>query len=160
MRPLPAIKLHAVLPEHRDGLFAQYSHPDSVRMAAFVFDDPFDRDEFEARMDRLLSMPSVLYRSILFGDDVAGAIASFDMEGQREVTYGVHPDLWGRGIATEALRLFLEEETTRPLHARAASDNRGSLRVLEKCGFRKKDTTVSFAPARGASIEETICVLS
>ena len=160
MSAVSAIELHQVLPEHRDGLFAQYSHPESVRMAAFVFGDPFDRGEFDARLDKLLAMPSILYRSIIVEGEVAGAIASFEMEGQREVTYGVHPELWDRGIATEALRLFLQEETTRPLHARAASDNRGSLRVLEKCGFRKVDTEVSFAPARGESIEETICVLN
>ena len=154
-----SVELHEVLPEHRNGLFAQYSHPESVRMAAFVFGDPFDREAFEARMDRLLAMPSVFYRTILYDGEVAGAIASFEMVGRREVTYGVHPDLWDRGIATAALRLFLEEETTRPLHARAASDNRGSLRVLEKCGFRKTGTEVNVAPARGESIEETLCVL-
>ena len=44
----------------------------------------------------------------------------------------------------------------RPLYARAASDNAGSLRVLGKTGFRIIDTEVSFAPARGTEIEETI----
>ncbi len=34
--------------------------------------------------------------------------------------------------------------------------NAGSLRVLEKTGFRIIETEVSFAPARGAEIEETI----
>jgi RimJ/RimL family protein N-acetyltransferase len=47
----------------------------------------------------------------------------------------------------------------RPLYARAASDNAGSLRVLEKTGFRVIDTEVSFAPARGGEIEETILQL-
>jgi RimJ/RimL family protein N-acetyltransferase len=46
-----------------------------------------------------------------------------------------------------------------PLYARAASDNAGSLRVLEKTGFRIIETEVSFAPARGAKIEETILQL-
>jgi RimJ/RimL family protein N-acetyltransferase len=52
--------------------------------------------------------------------------------------------------------LLLEVVRIRPLYARAASDNAGSLRVLEKTGFRIIDTEVSFAPARGAEIEETI----
>jgi RimJ/RimL family protein N-acetyltransferase len=55
--------------------------------------------------------------------------------------------------------LFLEVVRVRPLYARAASDNAGSLRVLEKTGFRIIGTEVSFAPARGAEIEETILQL-
>src|SRR5680860_458721 len=45
-----------------------------------------------------------------------------------------------------ALSLFLEVVRIRPLYARAASDNAGSLRVLGKTGFRIIDTEVSFAP--------------
>jgi hypothetical protein len=44
----------------------------------------------------------------------------------------------------------------RPLHARAASDNAGSLRVLRKSGFKVVGTETSFAPGRNADIEETI----
>jgi RimJ/RimL family protein N-acetyltransferase len=44
----------------------------------------------------------------------------------------------------------------RPLYARAASDNAGSLRVLKKAGFQAVETECSFAPARKTEIEETI----
>jgi len=44
----------------------------------------------------------------------------------------------------------------RPLYARAASDNAGSLRVLQKAGFHAFGTEYSFAPARNTEIEETI----
>jgi RimJ/RimL family protein N-acetyltransferase len=44
----------------------------------------------------------------------------------------------------------------RPLHARAASDNVGSLRVLQKSGFKIIGTENSFAPGRNSTIEETI----
>ena len=44
----------------------------------------------------------------------------------------------------------------RPLHARAASDNAGSLRVLRKAGFQVVGTEVAWANARGAEIEETL----
>jgi RimJ/RimL family protein N-acetyltransferase len=44
----------------------------------------------------------------------------------------------------------------RPLHARAASDNVGSLRVLQKAGFKIIGTENSFAPGRNCNIEETI----
>ncbi|MGY4766619.1 GNAT family N-acetyltransferase [Kribbella sp. CWNU-51] len=59
-------------------------------------------------------------------------------------------------MASTALTLFLQEQQIRPLHARAASDNAGSLRVLQKAGFHVTGTEVSYANARGAEIEETI----
>jgi hypothetical protein len=65
-----------------------------------------------------------------------GHIASFDLEGHREVTYWIGREDWGRGLATRALQEFMQVEATRPLYARAASDNAASIRVLTKCGFR------------------------
>ena len=156
MAPKPTVSLLPVRPEHYDALFAQYSHPESVSMAAFVFGDPTDRSSYEERLEKLLADPDILYRCILANDIAVGGIASFLMEQNRELTYGIHPDFWNRGIATEALRLFLKEETTRPLHARAASDNGGSRRVLEKCGFEQTGTELSFAPARNRKIEESL----
>ncbi len=64
--------------------------------------------------------------------------------------------LWGRGVASAALWIFLAETAERPLYARAASDNLGSLRVLEKAGFRRFGVNRDFAPGRGEEIEETI----
>jgi len=54
----------------------------------------------------------------------------------REVGYWLGKAYWGKGIATHALELFLEIETTRPLYAAAVKNNTGSIRVLEKCGFK------------------------
>ncbi|MET0578289.1 MAG: GNAT family N-acetyltransferase, partial [Ilumatobacteraceae bacterium] len=48
-------------------------------------------------------------------------------------------EYWGRGIATAALTAFLGEVTERPLHADVLKTNVGSLRVLQKCGFRLHD---------------------
>jgi RimJ/RimL family protein N-acetyltransferase len=48
---------------------------------------------------------------------------------------------------------------TRPLHARAASDNVGSLKVLQRAGFTITGTEISYAAGRGAEIEETLLVL-
>jgi RimJ/RimL family protein N-acetyltransferase len=90
---------------------------------------------------------------------LAGTIASFPVEGQTEVTYWIDRAAWGKGIATRALALLLDLVTTRPLYARAASDNAGSLRVLQKCGFRATGTEKSFAAGRNEDIEETILQL-
>ena len=49
--------------------------------------------------------------------------------------YWLGSDYWGKGIATQALRQFLQIDTVRPLYAHVAKHNLGSRRVLEKCGF-------------------------
>jgi RimJ/RimL family protein N-acetyltransferase len=51
---------------------------------------------------------------------------------------------------------LLELVPVRPIYARAASDNAGSMRVLQKSGFVVIGTENSFAPARQREIEETI----
>lgn len=154
-----AVILRPVRESDLDALFRQRSDPESVRMAAFTPEDPDDRQRFDAHMVRVMESPEITQRAITWEGELVGSIASFVVEGQTEVTYWIDRAVWGRGIASRALSLFLEVVRIRPLYARAASDNAGSLRVLEKNGFRIIDTEVSFAPARGAEIEETILQL-
>ena len=85
-----------------------------------------------------------------------GHIASFDLEGQREVTYWIGREDWGRGIATRALQEFLQLEATRPLYARAASDNAASIRVLTKCGFLIVGEGRGFADGRNEETDEVV----
>jgi hypothetical protein len=47
-------------------------------------------------------------------------------------------------------------DRSRPLHARVASDNVASRRVLEKCGFRVVATERNVAEARSAEIEALV----
>ena len=57
------------------------------------------------------------------------------MDGQNAVGYWIAEHYWGRGIASRALALLLEEVTIRPLTAPVAKHNHASIRVLERCGF-------------------------
>ena len=56
-----------------------------------------------------------------------------------EVTYFIHRDYGGRGYATEVVRASLregfEDLDVPAIGAFAKPENRGSIRVLEKCGF-------------------------
>lgn len=139
-----------------DALFEQRRDPEGVQMAAFTPADPDDRNAFDAHMARVRSSPDITMRAVLCDGRLAGSIASFPSEGQTEVTYWIDRALWGRGVATQALGLLLELVPARPLYARAASDNAGSLRVLQKCGFHPVGTEKSFAAGRNENIEETI----
>lgn len=85
---------------------------------------------------------------------LVGSIASFAAAGQTEVTYWIDRAAWGAGIASRALALLPDMVPARPLCA--ASDNSGSLRVLQKSGFSVIRTETSLAPARDGEIEEPI----
>lgn len=139
-----------------DAIYEQGTDPESIRMAAFTAEDPTDRGGFLARMSRLRADPTVSNRVIDVDGAVAGTIGSFRIDDQLEVTYWVDRTLWGKGIASAALQLLLAETPERPVRARAASDNVGSLRVLEKAGFRRVGVDRGFAAGRGEEIEETI----
>jgi RimJ/RimL family protein N-acetyltransferase len=84
---------------------------------------------------KVLGDPTGVARTIELDGRVAGNVVSFLRAGRREVGYWVARELWGRGVATEALRQLLGEIAERPLHAIVARHNVGSRRVLEKCGF-------------------------
>jgi RimJ/RimL family protein N-acetyltransferase len=153
---MAVVALRPVADGDLDALFEQMRDPQGIWMAAFTAKDPDDRNAFDAHMATVRSSPDVTMRAVICDGRLAGSIASFDAEGRTEVTYWIDRALWGKGIATQALARLLELVPTRPLYARAASDNAGSLRVLHKCGFRAIGTENSFATGRSEEIEETI----
>ena len=158
---LREIELRDVVDSDLDVFFEYGRDPEAVRMAAFTAKDPDDYEAFLAHWKRILALPGVLNRTIIRGNEVLGSVASFEMDGQREVTYWIGKPYWGQGVATEALRLLLATvDPTRPMQARAAKDNVGSIRVLEKCGFRVIDEERGFANARGMEIDEVVLELS
>ena len=153
---MPVIALRPVVDNDLGPLFSQSRDPESVLMAAFTPDDPDDRTAFDAHMARVRSLPDVTMRAVTCDNDLVGSIAAFVFDGRTEVDYWIDRAAWGRGIASRALELLLDLVPARPLYARAASDNAGSLRVLQKSGFKVVGTENSFAPGRNSNIEETI----
>lgn len=156
---MSVVALRPVEDSDLDALFDQMRDPASVLMAAFTAEDPDDRGAFDARMAKVRSSPDTTLRAVTCDGRLVGSIGSFVLEGQTEITYWIERVAWGKGIATRAVALLLDLVPTRPLHARAASDNAGSLRVLRKSGFKIIGTETSFAAARKGEIEETILCL-
>ncbi|HEY7004491.1 MAG TPA: GNAT family N-acetyltransferase [Gaiellaceae bacterium] len=148
--------LREVRDEDLTVLFEQWADPVAMRMAAFTAPDHVDRDAFERRWSRLRADETVINRAIVVDGEVAGTIGSWGDPDEREVTYWIGRSYWGKGIATHALKAFLTVDPSRPLHARVASDNVASRRVLEKCGFRIIATDRGFADARSAEIDEFV----
>jgi RimJ/RimL family protein N-acetyltransferase len=155
--PVMQCALREVRDEDLAVLFEQWADPVAMRMAAFTARDHMDWDAFERRWSRLRADETVIARAIVVEDgEVVGTIGSWGDSDEREVTYWIGSAYWGRGIATGALNAFLAVDPSRPLHARVASDNVASRRVLEKCGFRIIATERSFAEARSSEIEELV----
>jgi len=67
-------------------------------------------------------------------------IDPFDPGWGVEISYFIHPDFQGRGIASElvefSLRHGFEEVGLKLIGAFTMPENRASARVLEKCGFK------------------------
>jgi RimJ/RimL family protein N-acetyltransferase len=139
-----------------DTLFDQMRDRESVQMAAFTAKDPDDRQAFDAHMARVRTSPDGTLRGVTRDGRLVGSIASFVIDGDTEITYWIDRSVWGQGIASRALAAFLDMVPVRPLQARAASDNIGSLKVLHEAGFRIIGTEISYANARRTEIEETL----
>lgn len=156
----PDIQLREIEEADLDIFFAHQQDEGAVYMAAFTAKDPSDRAAFDAHWQRNMANKENTNRTILVNGEVAGHVASFVMFGDLEVTYWIDRAYWGQGVATRALADFLEHvQKKRPIHGRAAKDNLGSIRVLEKCGFKKIGEDKGFANARGEEIFEIITIL-
>ena len=125
-------------------------------LAAFTSKDPTDKTAYLQKYTKFVSDPTINMKTIIVENIIAGSIAKFEMEGDAELTYWIDKKFWRKGVATKALKEFLNNENTRPIFGRVAFDNFGSQKVLEKCNFLKIGTDKGFANARQAEIEEFI----
>jgi RimJ/RimL family protein N-acetyltransferase len=139
-----------------EAFFEQQLDPEANWMAAFVREDPRDRAAFDAHWAKILNSTHITTRTIVAGGQVAGHISCYPRGGCLEVTYWLGREFWGRGLATQALDKLLQVVAGRPMSARAATDNIGSIRVLQKCGFNIIGKNKDFANGRGEDTEEYI----
>ena len=129
-------------------------------LAAFTSKDSADKAAYLKKYTPFLSDPTKNMKTILVDNVIAGSISKFVMHGDAEITYWIDKAFWNKGIATTALKNFLEVENTRPIFGRVAFDNFGSQKVLEKCGFVRIGSDRGFANARQKEIEEYIYKLA
>ncbi len=127
-----SLHLRDVSAEDLPVLFVQQLDEEATRMAAFP---SRSREAFDAHWAKILADGSLLKKAIVCDGEVAGNVVCFGTDGERQVGYWLGREHWGRGIATRALRLLLENVPHRPLRAHVAKHNVASRRVLEKCGF-------------------------
>ncbi len=116
-------------------LFEQQRDPEANAMAAFP---ARERDAFVEHWQTVVNgRDDVVARAIEADGALAGQVGCFVRDGRRLVGYWLGREFWGRGIATRALAQLVAVVPERPLHAWVALHNKGSIRVLEKCGFER-----------------------
>ena len=151
------VRLRNVIESDLPNFFEHQLDPEATRLAAFP---TRERDEFMAHWAKILCDAAVVTQTILFNGQVAGNIVSWEQPGKRLIGYWLGKDFWGKGIATQALVLFLRIVKTRPLYAYVAKQNVGSIRVLEKCGFTFLSEEFVPTDEHGAVIEEVLFKLA
>jgi len=109
---------------------------------------PRERTDFDAHWERILKDPLVIARTIVLNTAAVGFINVFQIEDEWFVGYWIDRTHWGRGIATRALGAILEIADVRPMLARVATENIGSIRALQRCGFVQIGEHVSEASER------------
>ncbi len=98
-----------------------------------------DHDAFMSHWAGILADPNLLALAIVSDGELVGNLGVFPDVGKRAIGYWIGREYWGRGIATDAVRLFLTGYPERPLYAWVIATNAASIRVLEKCGFQPAD---------------------
>jgi RimJ/RimL family protein N-acetyltransferase len=144
----------------REAMFELQRDPQANWMAAFGAKDPDDQEAHAAWWTRVRANPEAHMQTIEVDGQVAGSVSNFVMDGQREVSYWLGKAYWGRGLATWALSEHLKQLPERPLHARAAKDNIGSIRVLQKCGFALTSEDRGYSDYRQTDVDELLFTLA
>lgn len=127
-------------------------------MAAYQARNPADRAVFDHHWNSILNDPKVLVRTIEHEGEVVGSILVFDGEVP-EINFWTSTKYWGKGLTTSAVEAFLAEYTKRPLTAHVVQDNLGSIKVLERRGFKTIGTEQIFSNARAEVVTENVMQL-
>ena len=115
---------------------------------------------FEERMLKILAKPEIIILAVELDGKVLGTVGKWVAENHDEINYWIDPEHWGKGIASQAVKLFLEKHEHRPIYGHTAADNFGSIRVLEKNGFQRINVKTSWAEARSSEIQEISWILN
>lgn len=143
------IEIRPVIEADVETFYLHQADPEASAMAVFA---SRDRASHFEHWRKIAANPDLLARAVLVGGQVAGNVASWPADGRRLVAYWIGREFWGRGVGTQALRLFVAEIKVRPLFAEVVVTNPGSQRVLEKSGF----TRIEQRPSPDDGLEEFV----
>ena len=141
------LRLRPFGPDDVDALAEVYQHPLVARWIG-----PHTREDVEEEIAHQVEHQAALGYSLWAVEERAGGrligdcgLQPLERRGPEiELGYDLHPDAWGRGLATEGARAVMEQAFgPLGLHRVVAvvkPDNGASQRVLEKAGFNRAGT--------------------
>ena len=128
-----------------------------------AFPNPYSIDDARAFIAKAAGHSPRSYFAITVDGKLAGGIGYTQLSDVErigaEVGYWLGCEFWGRGIATEALRLmtrhaFRTNPVLRRLFALPYASNPASARVLEKAGYRLEGTLRQSAIKNGHVLDQ------
>ena len=146
--------LRDVRPSDLAVFFQQQRDREACVMAAFTTLDPDDEIAFITHWQKIMKDTSNILQTIYSGDEIYGNIVCYTTDGHKTIGYWIGKEYWGVGIASKALSVFLELLQHRPVYAWCAQDNKGSLSVLRKNGFKNDIECNSYSEARQCNVAE------
>ncbi|MBD7958448.1 GNAT family N-acetyltransferase [Microbacterium sp. Sa4CUA7] len=154
------VELRPLDDDDLDAVFEMMRDRDAVAKEAFTADDPDDRAAFDTWIARERAADDVTLHVVTEDGGFAGTAAAFTVGEDREVSFWIARHAWGRGVATEALRLLVSREPIRPLFARVAAHNNAAIAVLQRNGFAEIARDSAYAPGVDREVEELIYALA
>src|SRR5947209_5924853 len=116
----PQLVLRKTEPADLDVLFAFQADEDAAIMAAFMGENWRDKATYLAKWERFLADKTVDSRTILWNDQVAGSLGTWEMDGAPQISYVIGKSFWGQGIASAAIRQYLSTVSRNPIYGRVA----------------------------------------
>lgn len=114
---------------------------------------PYEPKHFDELLTKLNANPNRFTWMIMRQNIICGGInfaATFHTK-LYQGGYWLHPDYWGKGIASQAVKLvsdfLFNEMNVKRIQAVVEPGNPPSIRVLEKCGFIREGLLHSFYPS-------------
>lgn len=141
----PRITLRDVTPNDVDAVHAFCSDPEVTQWSAWGPNTLSQTQVFinEAVAETVTPDRKTFTFAVVLADRVvgtAGVWVTSAADGIGELGYTLHRDVWGRGVGTETAGLLLEHAFgtmgLERVEATCHPDNAGSVRVLQKNGFR------------------------
>jgi len=151
------VTLREVVDEDLPIFFGYLQDPHAQSMAASTFEDYADTQAFTSFWSKLRRNENAMVRTITLEDgQVAGHISVAPNDSGLQVRYWVDRPLWGRGVATGALRTILDEVEQRPIYAHISRANEPGAAVLLRNGFNLVGQETGFDTVKGRMIDELI----
>lgn len=151
--------LRPIQPQDLPHWYAYLSHPGSLEHSSWQLQSVHDLQQFIQVQDWSQSTAQIkLAIASKKTDELCGTIGFHTVSlanKTAEIAYDIHPQYWGKGIATTACRLLScwahEMAGFNRIQASAVDSNVASQRVLEKAGFQREGLLKSYRIIKGES---------